>query len=123
VISGLTAALLAGESAIHGESFRIPDAWSWTAMLAYGILCQAVGWLLISRGLGSVPASRAGLILVAQPMLAFVWDVLIFSRPTGLSDAAGCALAGGAIWLGATSRLHRKRRPAREAVAPRLAPP
>jgi drug/metabolite transporter (DMT)-like permease len=104
VISFLTAGLLAGESAIHGESFHIPDAWSWTAMLGYGILCQALGWLMISRGLTRVAASRAGLILVLQPMLAFVWDVVIFSRPTGLQDAAGAAIAGVAIWLGTTSR-------------------
>jgi hypothetical protein len=37
-------------------------------------------------------------------MLAFVWDVVIFSRPTGLRDAAGAAIAGVAIWLGTTSR-------------------
>ena len=73
-------------------------------MLAYGIVCQALGWLMISWGLTRVAASRAGLILVLQPMLAFVWDVVIFSRPTGLRDAAGAAIAGLAIWLGTTSR-------------------
>ncbi len=100
-------AIMAVEGLLQGESFRIRDARSWTAMLGYGILCQAVAWILISRGLALVEASRVGLMLLVQPTLAFVWDVVLFARPTGWTDIAGALLALGAICLGTTSRATR----------------
>ena len=69
----------------------------------YGAVSQALGWWLISRGLRTVPASRAGLILVLQPALSFVWDVLLFGRPTDALDGIGVALTLLAIYLGTMS--------------------
>jgi len=51
-----------------------------------------------------VPASRVGLILLLQPTLAFIWDVLIFARPFGTQEIAGAALAIAAIGLGSRPR-------------------
>lgn len=45
-------------------------------------------------------ASQVGLILLLQPMLAFVWDVLFFRRSFGGVQLAGAALALAAIYLG-----------------------
>lgn len=104
LISLGTALLMALETPLQRESFRIPDAQSWYAMIAYGVLCQALGWIFISRGLVKVEASRAGLILLLQPTLAFVWDVVMFGRPTGLLDLVGALLALGAIYIGGTRR-------------------
>jgi drug/metabolite transporter (DMT)-like permease len=59
-----------------------------------------VGWLLISRGIPHVEAGRAGLVLLLQPSLAFVWDILFFGRPTDALDVAGAVLAVGAVYLG-----------------------
>lgn len=101
------AAMMAVEGTIQGESFRIPDAGSGAAMVAYGILCQALAWVWISRGLALVEASRAGLLLLLQPTLAFIWDVLLFDRPTGWTDGAGAVMALAAIYLGTTSRANR----------------
>ena len=104
IISLITAAIMAIEGTLQGESFAIPDTRSWIAMAAYGILCQALGWVIISRALARVEASRAGLILLLQPTLAFVWDVVFFGRATDLYDAAGALLALFAIYLGGTRR-------------------
>lgn len=106
VISMVSALIMGVEGGLQGESFRIPDAVSWSSMLAYGIVCQAIGWIIISRALVSVEASRAGLILLLQPTLAFVWDILFFSRATNVTHIAGAALALVAIYLGGS----RKRR-------------
>lgn len=104
VISFVTAAVMGIEGAIQGESYAIPDAKSWSALLSYGILCQAAGWIIISRALARIEASRAGLILLLQPTLAFVWDVVFFSRPSGATDIAGAALALAAIYLGGSRK-------------------
>jgi drug/metabolite transporter (DMT)-like permease len=100
VVSLVTAAVMGVETAVQGERYAIPDRATWSALLSYGVLCQAAGWIIISRGLSKVEASRAGLILLLQPTLAFVWDVVFFSRPAGATDVAGAALALAAIYLG-----------------------
>lgn len=41
-----------------------------------------------------------GLILLLQPSLAFVWDVLFFQRPTTLINWLGVLVALTAIYLG-----------------------
>ncbi len=85
----------------EGESFTIPDPQSWMALVSYGLVSQALGWIFISRGLLRVQASRAGLILLLQPTLAFVWDIVLFHRPTGLAEILGALLALVGIYVGA----------------------
>ena len=83
-----------------GESLRIPDAASWSALIAYGLLSQVIGWLLISTALPYVEASKAGLLLLLQPTLSFVWDVLLFGRSASAMDILGVCLTLAAIYLG-----------------------
>ena len=104
VISLVSAALLAVSAAYEGAGFTIPDAQSWAVLVAYGVVCQALGWIIISQGLARVETSRAGLLLLLQPTLTFVWDIVMFSRPTGVIEMFGAALAVGAIHLGNTGR-------------------
>jgi drug/metabolite transporter (DMT)-like permease len=100
VISLVSTAAMAVEGSFQGESFLIPNPHSWGALLAYGVVCQGIGWIMISRALVNVEASRAGLILLLQPTLAFIWDVLFFARPTGALDAVGALIALIAIYFG-----------------------
>lgn len=100
LLSLVTVVILFFEIGRAGESLAVPNAASWAALLGYGLGCHGLGWLLISSGLAKVPVSRAGLILLLQPALAFVWDILIFHRPTGPVAAAGAVLTLGAIYLG-----------------------
>jgi drug/metabolite transporter (DMT)-like permease len=104
VISLVTAVIMGGEAYLMGESFSIPDSRSLASMLAYGVMCQALGWIIISRALAKVEASRAGLILLLQPALAFVWDIIFFARPTDIMDVVGATLALFAIYLGGTRK-------------------
>ena len=83
------------------EAFKIPDAPTWVFLLGYGIVCSGVGWSLISKGLPRMDASAAGIVLILQPMAAFIWDVLLFSRPTTAVNALGAALTLTTIYLGA----------------------
>ncbi len=104
VVSAVAALLLGASSTVEGRSLAIPDGRTAVVLATYGVVCQAAGWIVISRALPRVPASRAGLVLLLQPTLTFVWDILFFSRPTSRVEAAGAALALAAIYLGNTGR-------------------
>lgn len=99
-ISLITAVLLGPAALATGESLAIPDRDSALALLALGVFPQVVGWTLISRALPWIRAGLAGLILLAQPALSFVWDVIFFDRPTTTIEAMGAVLALGGIYLG-----------------------
>lgn len=92
--------MLAVAAAVEGATLAIPDAETGLVLVAYGVSAQAVAWLLISRGIPYVEAGRAGLVLLLQPSLSFVWDILFFGRPTSATDVVGAVLALAAIYLG-----------------------
>jgi drug/metabolite transporter (DMT)-like permease len=100
-VSAITAALLAGTALTGRESLTIPDAGTAFVLVAYGVLCQAMGWIIISRNFHRVDASRAALILLLQPALTFAWDILFFHRPTTGIEMVGALIAITAIYLGA----------------------
>jgi drug/metabolite transporter (DMT)-like permease len=103
-ITLLTAFFLGLEGLATGESFSIPDVQSLAVLAGYGLLCQVLGWVLITGGLPTISASRVGLILLLQPVLSFLWDILFFARPTTLWDGLGAALALFGIYLGTTGK-------------------
>ncbi len=100
MVSLTTAAFLGSEIVYNRDSFQIPDLQSFLALAALGLLSHTVGWILITNALPNIRASYSGLILLLQPALAFVWDVLFFQRPTTLINWLGVALALAAIYLG-----------------------
>jgi len=104
VISFLTAAFLAGDIWRQGGSFHIPDTQSALALVVYGITSQAIGWLIITRALPKIRASLVGMILLLQPALAFVWDVLFFARATTLVNLVGITITLAAIYLGVSAK-------------------
>lgn len=106
-----TAVILLVVAGARAESLHVPNLRSWIVLVAYGVLCQALGWIIISRTLHVVDASRAGLILMLQPTLTYAWDVLFFHRPMTPLEVGGAALAMVAIYLGGV-------RPARAAAPP-----
>lgn len=103
VISLVTSLVLGMESWGWGEGFGIPDLQSLGALVAYGLVSQVLGWIFISMGIVRVEVSRAGLILLLQPTLAFVWDVALFGRAFTATDGVGALLALSGIYLGATA--------------------
>lgn len=100
VISLVCAALLAVAVMVEGASFAVGTTTDLALLVGYGIVCQALGWMLISSRINAVPAYVVGLVLLLQPTLAFVWDILFFARRFTLLEASGAALVLAAIWLG-----------------------
>ncbi|BBO90208.1 hypothetical protein DSCOOX_33880 [Desulfosarcina ovata subsp. ovata] len=107
VVSFFTAFFLAVEMLRTGDSFAVPDLQSGVALIALGLFSQTVGWLLITHSLPLIPAAIAGLLLLLQPSLSFLWDVLFFGRETSTLAWAGVSLALSAIYIGATSGRRR----------------
>ena len=100
VASLVSAIALAGAATAGGESLAIPSAADAGLLAAYALVAQVLGWILISGSLNQVPASRVGVILLLQPTLAFVWDVLFFGREFGFRELLGATLALTAIYIG-----------------------
>jgi drug/metabolite transporter (DMT)-like permease len=107
LISLSSAACLAIMILLSGGSFAIPTISAAAYLLCLGLLSQAVGWLLIANALPKIHASLAGLILLLQPSLSFVWDVLFFSRPTSALSWLGAAITLAAIYMGLTGRTRK----------------
>ena len=76
---------------------------SLASLLGYAVFSQVIGWVLITGSLPRIRASLAGLLLLLQPSLAFVWDVLFFDKQTTLFNWVGAAVTLAAIHVGATA--------------------
>jgi len=85
-----------------GTSFVIPTMTATFSLLALGLFSQAIGWILIATAMPKIRASFTGLVLLLQPSLSFVWDVLFFSRPTTILHWLGVTITLAAIYLGLT---------------------
>jgi len=85
----------------EGDAFLVRGVGNWSALIALGFFGQVLAWLLMVRAMPQLPASMVGLLLLLQPALAFVLDVLLFHRPTVMGDWIGLSLALAGILLGA----------------------
>ena len=81
--------------AAHGTIMSVNNS-----LVCYGILSHCIGWMFIASSLPHVSTIEAGLSLLLQPTLSFVWDVLFFARPMTATELAGAAIALFAIYLG-----------------------
>ncbi len=100
VISLVCMGFMAMACLLGGSSFRIPDGGSLLALIGAGVISTTLGWSLISSAMRDTPATLASLVLLLQPALSCVWEVLVFQRPTALHEVFGIALILGAIFLG-----------------------
>ena len=103
LISIMMMVIFSIEGLVQGQEFVVTKPNTMAALMGYGILGQVLGWVWVTRGLQSTPASLAGLILLIQPAASFAADVLFFGRPTDLMAYAGATLALVAIYLGTRS--------------------
>jgi drug/metabolite transporter (DMT)-like permease len=100
LISIVSTLLLSLITLINGASFVIPDVPSLLALLGAGVVSTTLGWSLITSAIKYLPATTTGLLLLLQPTLACVWDLLLFDRPTDGVEVLGIALILVAIYIG-----------------------
>ncbi len=95
-----TSIFLAAAISYTGTSFRISGVATVGSLVGLALFSQTIGWAFIANSLPKVIPSIAGLVLLLQPTLAFVWDVLIFGRATTPLNWLGVAITLLAIYLG-----------------------
>lgn len=108
LVSAATALVLAVYMQLSDISFVIPNFTSLVSLSCLGFLSQCFGWLLIATSLPRTDTSSAGLILLLQPSLSFLWDVLFFNRPTEPLNWLGVVITLFAIYLGINAKKDRK---------------
>ncbi len=104
MVSVVSTVLLMLIAQVEGAALTVPDASDIKWLLGYGILSHSFGALFLASSLPHVSATEAGLALLLQPTLSFVWDVLFFDRPMQPIEIAGAAIALIAIYLGSRKR-------------------
>lgn len=87
---------------------------AWLA--AGGGLIGLVGWLFFLRGLQGVPAEKAGMVMLLEPLTGLVIGWLVFGERLGALGLAGAALLIGSSLFAVFGR---EKPPAKAAHAPR----
>lgn len=90
---------------IEGEPSMLPDLYGIFVLSLLAIIAQAIGWWAIFTGLPQLPASRAGLVLLLQPLLATVWGVWFFGEYLAPVQLLGAVVTLTAIYAGISRRL------------------
>lgn len=92
---------------LEGDSLVIPTVVDGVYLVLLGLLAQVFGWVLISRGLPHLAASLIGLLILLQPALAFVWDLLFFDLNVTALQLFGFGLALAGIYAGSVANRQR----------------
>jgi drug/metabolite transporter (DMT)-like permease len=110
VVSLFGAAMLGATALFEGEALAILSGSDVTWLVCYGVLSHALGMLFITSSLPHVTPTQAGVALLLQPTLSFVWDVVFFARPMSAREFLGAAIALLAIYLGSRTRSEQPQR-------------
>ena len=79
-VSLISAALLFLFSIIEQAPLEIKTSSEIVWMIFYGLFSHVLGWFFILNGLQKISAVTAGLILLTQPILSYLWDIIIFKK-------------------------------------------
>ncbi|MEZ4705544.1 MAG: DMT family transporter [Bdellovibrionota bacterium] len=69
---------------------------------------QLLGWLMISKNLTKIPLATSGLLLLIQPVFAFVLGVVLFSERFSVLQCCGAVITITSIYVAAISRRSAK---------------
>jgi len=112
IVSIAGAAMLGATAMAEGYSLVISSGSDGLWLVCYGVLSHGMGMLFITSSLPNVTTTQAGIALLLQPTLSFVWDVLFFGRPMSVRELLGAGIALIAIYLGSRSRSEQSKPPA-----------
>ena len=112
IVSLAGAAMLGATAMAEGHSLAISAGSDALWLVCYGVLSHGTGMLFITSSLPHVTTTQAGIALLLQPTLSFVWDVLFFARPMSARELLGAGIALFAIYLGSRSRSEQREAPA-----------
>ena len=99
VMSLLCALLMYIHLVFVGQDIVVGSLESWISILILGIVCQVIGWVLITQSMPNLPTSIVGVVLLLQPALSMLWDIVFFDRPMGLVDFIGLSMVLMGVYL------------------------
>lgn len=96
LVSLAAAVCLGLTGAAEGASFAIPSWRSFAVLIVLAGFGHCLSWVLISKAMPHLRVAVIGLMLLLQPVVAFLLDVWIFERTTSPREWLGlaCTLAG-----------------------------
>lgn len=91
----------------EGASFAIPSWWSLGVLLTLALVGHCLSWVLISRAMPHLSVALIGLLLLVQPIVAFLLDVGLLGRVTTPREWAGVAVSLAGIFVAGLKRRSR----------------
>lgn len=83
----------------EGSAFTPPDLRAWGVLLVLAAIGHCLSWVLISRAMVALPVALAGLLLLAQPIVAYLLDVVLLDHPTSPRQWLGLAVSLAGIFV------------------------
>lgn len=93
------AALLGLAAVVEGVSFAIPSMRALGVLLTLAIVGHCLSWVLISKAMQRLPVALVGLLLLLQPIVAFLLDVGLLGRATTAREWLGVAASLAGIFV------------------------
>ncbi|RZA21257.1 MAG: DMT family transporter [Lysobacteraceae bacterium] len=87
----------------EGSAFAPPDLRAWGVLLVLAAIGHCLSWVLISRAMVALPVALAGLLLLAQPIVAYLLDVALFDLPATPRQWLGLAVSLAGIFVAGTT--------------------
>lgn len=99
-IVSLGCGLVLGLSGLaEGVSFAIPDLRALLFLLVLAGVGHCLSWVLISKAMAQLSVAMIGLLLLIQPIVAFLLDVALLDRATTGREWLGLAVSLAGIFL------------------------
>lgn len=99
-IASLGCALLLGAAGwVEGATFAIPTWRSFGILLVLAAVGHCLSWVLISRAMPHLRVALIGLLLLLQPIVAFLLDVALLERVTTSREWLGFAFSLAGIFV------------------------
>ncbi|AXA83479.1 EamA/RhaT family transporter [Lysobacter oculi] len=102
-----SAACLGLMGVVEGASFAIPSWKSFGILLTLAAIGHCLSWILISRSIQVLSVAMVGLLLLFQPMVAYLLDVVLLDHPTSPRQWAGLLVTMAGIFVAGLKRLRR----------------
>ncbi len=83
----------------EGASFAIPSWRSFAILFVLAAVGHCLSWVLISRSIAVLSVGMVGLLLLFQPMVAYLLDVLLLDQTTSPRQWAGLAVTLAGIFI------------------------
>jgi drug/metabolite transporter (DMT)-like permease len=112
-LASLGCAVLLGLAGLaEGASFAIPSWRSFWILLLLAAFGHCLSWVLISRAMQQLGVALIGLLLLLQPIVAFLLDVGLLDRATTPREWLGLAASLAGIFLASLKGRSRLPEPA-----------